>query len=140
MKSSPIPCREIIQSQRLPKPKFHYSPVVKGAGCIFISGLVGIDPESNQLAEGDGGAQTRQVLTNLLALFQEHQWSLEQILHARVYCAANASSMEINQAWDDMFAQIVPPARTFITVHTLPLGAAVEMDFVLVDISKPSIN
>ncbi len=132
MSHSPVAVRYVLTSRSLPQPRFHYSPVVKGAGCIFVSGLVGLAPRSGELVAGDH-AQTRQVLANLFALCEEHGWSTEQVLHARVYCAANASAAEVNRAWDEAFAQVAPPARTFVTVHALPLGAAVEIDFVLAD-------
>lgn len=122
--------RTVLESRSLPWPRFHYSPVVQGSACIFVSGLVGLDPVAGRLAEGDH-AQARQVFENLFALCDEHGWSREQILQARVYCAANASTAEINRAWDEAFADVVPPARTFVTVHALPLGAAVEIEFVL---------
>jgi 2-iminobutanoate/2-iminopropanoate deaminase len=124
--------RTVIPSRSLPTPRFHYSPVVRGAGCVFVSGLVGLDPASGRLVDGDH-AQARQVLANLFALCAEHGWSPEQILHARVYCAAQASAAEVNRAWDEAFTDVVPPARTFVTVHALPIGAAVEIDFVLAD-------
>jgi 2-iminobutanoate/2-iminopropanoate deaminase len=124
--------RAVIPSRTLPTPRFNYSPVVRGAGCVFVSGLVGLDPASGRLAEGDH-AQTCQVLANLFALCAEHGWSREQILHARVYCAAQASAADVNRAWDEGFADVVPPARSFVTVHALPLGAAVEIDFVLAE-------
>lgn len=124
--------RTVLASRSLPQPRFHYSPVVRGAGCIFVSGLVGLDPMTGCLVDGDH-AQARQVLANLFDLCGEHGWSREQILHARVHCAADASASDVNQAWNEAFADVVPPARTFLTVHALPLGAAVEIDFVLAD-------
>lgn len=126
------PLRSVISSRSLPAPRFHYTPVVRGAGCVFVSGLVGIDPASGRLVDGDH-AQARQVLANLFELCAEHGWSREQILHARVYCSSQASAPDVNRAWDAAFADVVPPARSFVTVHGLPLGAAVEIDFVLVD-------
>lgn len=122
--------RTVLASHCLPAPRFRYSPVVLGAGCIFVSGLVGIDPATGQLADGSH-AQARQVLSNLSALCDEHGWSLDQLLQARVYCSADASANDVNRAWDEAFVNTVPPARTFMTVHALPLGAAVEIEFVL---------
>lgn len=128
----PQSARTVLRSHSLPTPRFRYSPVVRGAGCIFVSGLVGLHPVTGALADG-AAAQTRQVMENFQALCREHGWSLEQVLQARVYCSAGASAADVNRAWNDAFADIDPPARTFVTVHALPLDAAVEIEFVLLD-------
>lgn len=132
MTPQPSKGRTVLSTASLPTPRFHYSSVVSGAGCIFVSGLVGLDSKSGQLSEGSY-AQARQVLNNLLAVCDEHGMSMEQILHARVYCSAAADTTEVNRAWNDTFSEVLPPARTFVVVHSLPLSADVEMDFVLVD-------
>jgi 2-iminobutanoate/2-iminopropanoate deaminase len=124
--------RDVLASASLPTPKFHYSPAVRAAGCVFISGLVGLNPSTGALAQG-AHAQAVQIFTNLLALMDEHGWSRDQVLQARVYCAADASTADVNRAWDAAFASTAPPARTFVTVHSLPLGAAVEIEFLLID-------
>jgi 2-iminobutanoate/2-iminopropanoate deaminase len=127
-----LPGRTVLPSRSLPAPRFRYSPVVRGAGCIFVSGLVGLDPATGALADG-AGAQARQVLENFLALCREHGWRLDQVLQARAYCSPAASAADVNQAWNETFADVEPPARTFVTVHALPLDAAVEIEFVLLD-------
>ena len=59
--------REVLTSHVLPTPRFRYTPVVRAHGWVFISGLVGIDPQRGALVEG-AYAQTRQVLANVSAL------------------------------------------------------------------------
>lgn len=126
------PCRTVLPSRSLPPPRFRYSSVVRGAGCIFVSGLVGLDPATGSLVDG-AGVQTRQVMQNFQALCREYGWRMDQLLQARVYCSRAASATDVNLAWNDAFAETEPPARTFVTVHSLPLDAAVEIEFVLLD-------
>lgn len=126
------PGRTVLTSHSLPAPRFRYSPVVRGGGCIHVSGLVGLDPATGALADG-AAAQTRQVLDNFQALCREHGWHFDQLLQARVYCSPAAAAADVNAAWNDAFADVEPPARTFVTVHALPLDAAVEIEFVLSD-------
>ena len=122
--------RDVLTSQVLPAPRFRYTPVVRAHGWVFISGLVGIDPQRGALVEGSY-EQTRQVLANLAALCDEQGWSLDQLVMGRVYVSASASPADVNRAWDEAFATVVPPARSFVTVQSLPLGAAVEIEFQL---------
>lgn len=123
--------RHVLSSRRLPAPRFRYSPVVKAGPFVFVSGLVGIDPATGALAAGGTHAQTKQVLNNLWALCEEYGWSPEQLVVARVYHACDASPSDVNRAWDEAFANGAPPARSFVGVQALPLGAAVEIEFQL---------
>ncbi|MCL4774315.1 MAG: RidA family protein [Burkholderiaceae bacterium] len=113
----------------LPPPRFRYSPVVQAGGFAFVSGLVGLDTSTGTLVDGGVYEQTAQVLRNLKALADEQGWSLSQLLVARVYCAQAADAADANRAWDEAFADVIPPARTFVTVSALPLGALVEIEF-----------
>ena len=129
MQQSLVSSRRVLLSKTLPSPRFRYSPVVQAGSLVFVSGLVGLDPSTGQLAGGGGHGQTSQVLRNLKALAEEMGWSMSQLLVARVYCAEAADAIEVNRAWDEAFAGIEPPARTFVVVSSLPLGAAVEIEF-----------
>lgn len=92
----------------------------------------GSTPRRGPWCPGGAHAQTRQVLKNLWALCEEHGWSPEQLVVARIYHAVDASPMEVNRAWDEAFVAVAPPARSFVGVHSLPLDAAVEIEFQLV--------
>lgn len=129
MPSDPVRRRIVSSPSALPAPRFRYSPVVQAGGFAFVSGMVGLDASTGELADGGAYGQTAQVLRNLSALADEQGWSLSQLLVARVYCAGTASAADVNQAWEDAFADVVPPARTFVTVSALPLGALVEIEF-----------
>ncbi len=123
--------RRILRSDVLPAPRFHYAPAVQVGTDIYISGLVGLDPKTGQLAGLTALEQTRQILNNLTAFCIEQGWSLDQLILARVYCAGDNAADGMNQAWSEFFSQYAPPARTFTVVKSLPLNAAVEIEFQL---------
>ncbi|WP_342958361.1 RidA family protein [Paraburkholderia sp. JHI869] len=123
--------RTVVPSAVLPAPRFRYSPVVQAGPFVFVSGLVGLDPASGTLVEGGAYEQTTQVLGNLKALCREQNWQLEDLLVARVFCATAGDAAAVNKAWEEAFSDIEPPARTFVVVSALPLGAAVEIEFQL---------
>ncbi|QII83902.1 RidA family protein [Bordetella hinzii] len=123
--------RRIERSAALPAPRFLYSPAVQAGSDVYISGLVGLDPASGRLTEGGAGEQTRRIFLNLRALCEEQGWPVERIVVARVYCAGREAADGMNQAWGEFFREIPPPARTFSVVESLPLGAAVEIEFQL---------
>lgn len=121
--------RRVLPSRSLPAPRFRYSPVVQAGPFAFVSGLIGLDPATGSLAEGGAYGQAVQVLRNIRALADELGWSMEELLVARVFCAGLEAPAEVNRAWDEAFAEVQPPARTFVMVSGLPLGAAVEIEF-----------
>ena len=121
--------RSILVSGALPAPRFRYSPVVKAGPFVFVSGLIGLEPESGLLV-GDGAyGQALQVLRNVRSLADEQGWSMSQLLLARVFCVGVEAAGDVNRAWDEVFEQMDPPARTFVGVAGLPLGALVEIEF-----------
>jgi 2-iminobutanoate/2-iminopropanoate deaminase len=123
--------RQIVASEVLPAPRFRYSPVVAAGDFLFVSGMVALDPASGQLAGGGVRGETSQILANLGRLLVEQGWSAKQIVVARIFCSDFAAFAEVNAAWDEWFADVVPPARTSVGVSALPLGAKVEMEFQL---------
>lgn len=121
----------IVRSEALPPPRFHYSPAVRVGTDIYVSGLVGLSPVTGNLIDETAERQTQQIFQNLQALCVEQGWSIDRIILARVYCADDSSTEGMNKAWNEFFAQSSPPARTFTVVKSLPLGAAVEIEFQL---------
>lgn len=120
-----------VTSKVLPAPRFRYTPVVAAGPFVFISGMVGLDAGTGALVAGGARAEATQILANLRALLVEQGWSLQQIALARIFCSDFSAFAEINAAWDAVFGEGVPPARTSVGVSALPLGAQVEMEFQL---------
>lgn len=120
-----------VASAVLPAPRFRYTPVLAAGPFVFISGMVGLDPQTGGLARGGTRAETAQILANLKALLVEQGWSIAQIVVARIYCSDFSAFAEINEVWEECFSGALPPTRTSVGVSALPLGAAVEMEFQL---------
>ena len=129
MSINPLPQRRVLPSRTLPTPRFRYSPVVQAGPFAFVSGLVALDATTGRLIVGGAHAETAQILANLKRLADEMGWSLDQLLVARIFCADFSAFAEVNRAWEEFFADVVPPARTSVGVSALPLGALVEMEF-----------
>jgi 2-iminobutanoate/2-iminopropanoate deaminase len=129
--NSQVEFRRLARSGALPAPRFRYSPAVQVGSDIYVSGLVGLDPKTGMLAGAGAAEQTRRIFLNLQALCGEQGWSIERIVLARVYCAGEDAASGMNEAWEEFFDELEPPARTFTVVKSLPLGAAVEIEFQL---------
>lgn len=108
-----------------PAPAGPYSQAVKRGNILALAGQVGIDPDSNTLAEGVE-AQAKIALTNLGAVLAEAGASFEDLVMLRVYLTDTAHFQAMNTA----LAEFVPsamPARTTVYVG-LPEGMLIEVD------------
>jgi 2-iminobutanoate/2-iminopropanoate deaminase len=122
--------RQLVTSASAPAPRFRYTPCLRAGALGFVSGMVGLDPASGALVAGGVGAQTQRIFDNLMLALPDYGFTLEQLCMARVYLAPMDGFAEFNAVWERQFATIAPPARTSVGVAALPLGAAVEIEFV----------
>jgi 2-iminobutanoate/2-iminopropanoate deaminase len=80
---------------------------------------------------GSIGDQTRRCLDSLQVVCAAAGAQLTDAVRVGIYVTDMATFAEINEAYAAYF-EIDPPARTTIGVATLPLGAPVEIDAVVV--------
>jgi 2-iminobutanoate/2-iminopropanoate deaminase len=124
--------RQILKSSKLYTPKFRYSPCVKTGPWYTMSGMVALDPTTNQLVGTGTYVEARQIMQLMVAALPDWGLTLENIAAARIYTTRMDQFPEINRAWEEVFVPSVePPARTSIGVAALPLGASVEIEFTL---------
>ncbi|HDM92743.1 MAG TPA: hypothetical protein ENG69_05060 [Candidatus Korarchaeota archaeon] len=115
----------VITTERAPKPIGPYSQAVVAGGLVFVSGQLGIDPESGELREG-AAAQTERALENLKAILEAAGSSLEKVVKVTAFLAEPELFSEFNEAYAKYFPRD-PPARS-IVLGSLPKGALVEID------------
>lgn len=122
--------RDAIASDKLPAAVGPFSPGVRGAGLLFLSGQVAQDPATGKLIEGDVGQQACQILRNIATVLEAVGKDLGDVLRVGVYLADMSDYAAMNEVYREHFDEPFP-ARTAIGVAALPLGAAVEMDVVV---------
>jgi reactive intermediate/imine deaminase len=106
-----------------------YSQGVRAGEAIYLSGQIGLDPATMQLAEGIEG-QTHRAFRNLAAVAAAAGSSLDQTVRMTVYLIDLAHFARVNE----IMAQYVRepfPARAAVGVAGLPRGALVEVDAIL---------
>jgi 2-iminobutanoate/2-iminopropanoate deaminase len=121
--------RQAVPNTRHEAPHGPFSPAVTGTPTLFVSGQVGQDPETDELA-GDAAGQARQALTNLQAVLRAADKTEADVIRVGVYLADMADYAAVNAVYADFFSAPYP-ARTAIAVAALPLGALVEVDAVV---------
>ena len=87
---------------------------------VFVSGQLGLDPVSGELAEGVE-KQAVQALENLKAILTEAGSSLERVVKTVVYLQSMEDFAAVNQVYATYFTQNYP-ARSCFAVAGLPKG------------------
>ena len=105
-----------------------YSQAVdSGAGLVFLSGQLPIDPATGAFPEGGIQAQTRQSLRNVQAILAAAGLSMANVVKTTVFLADMGDFAAMNEVYAEFFAEPFP-ARSAVAVKTLPKGALVEIE------------
>ena len=118
-----------IQTREAPEAIGTYSQAVRAGGTVYVSGQIGLDPATMQMADGIDG-QTHRVFRNLAAVAAASGLSLNYAVRMTVYLTDLAHFARVNE----IMAQYVRepyPARAAVGVSGLPRGALVEIDAIL---------
>lgn len=105
-----------------------YSQAIdSGAGLVFVSGQLPIDPATGAFPEGGVAEQTRQSLLNARAILQAAGLDLKNVVKTTVFLADMADFGAMNEVYAQFFAAPFP-ARSAVAVKDLPKGARVEIE------------
>ncbi|MBK1691792.1 RidA family protein [Ectothiorhodospira mobilis] len=123
--------REIIATPDAPRAIGPYSQAVKAGDTVYLSGQIPLVPETMEMVEGPLEAQVRRVFDNLAAVAAAAGGGLTDIVKLNIYLTDLGHFALVNEIMTEYFAEPYP-ARAAIGVASLPKGAPVEMDAVMV--------
>ncbi|QMT33010.1 RidA family protein [Conchiformibius steedae DSM 2580] len=124
--------KTIIHTDQAPAAIGAYSQAVRSGNTVYLSGQIPLDPTTMQLvSDNDFAAQTHQVFKNLRAMCQAAGGSLDDIVKINAYLTDLSHFATFNEVMAQYFAQPYP-ARAAVGVASLPKGALVEAEAVLV--------
>ncbi|MCG5536001.1 Rid family detoxifying hydrolase [Ectothiorhodospira mobilis] len=123
--------REIIATPDAPRAIGPYSQAVKAGDTVYLSGQIPLVPETMEMVEGPMEAQVRRVFDNLAAVAAAAGGGLADIVKLNIYLTDLGHFALVNEIMTEYFAEPYP-ARAAIGVASLPKGAPVEMDAVMV--------
>ena len=122
--------KQAIHSKHAPAALGPYSQAIRAGDTVYLSGQIGLDPATMQMAEGID-AQVARVFDNLKAVAAAAGGSLADAVKVNIYVTDLANFAKVNDAMAQAFSQPYP-ARATVQVAALPRGALVEVDAVLV--------
>ncbi|MBQ9058483.1 MAG: RidA family protein [Atopobiaceae bacterium] len=107
-----------------------YSQGTTEARFVFISGQLGIDPETGEFVEGGIQEQTHRIIDNAEAILAEIDCDLSDVVKTTVFLKDIADFSAMNEAYAERFFKPAP-ARSCVQVAALPLPQAlVEIEFI----------
>ena len=123
--------RETIHTDQAAAAIGTYSQAVRVGDTVYLSGQIPLVPATMELVGEDIDAQIRQVFDNLQSVCEAAGGSLADIVKLTIYLADLAHFGRVNAIMAEYFTEPYP-ARAAIGVASLPRGAAVEIDAVMV--------
>jgi reactive intermediate/imine deaminase len=122
--------RSIVSTPNAPAAIGTYSQAVKAGNTVYLSGQIGLDPATMQMAEGFE-AQTVRVFENMKAVAEASGGSLADAVKLTIFLTDLSNFAKVNEVMARYFAEPYP-ARAAVGVKELPRGAVVEADAILV--------
>lgn len=107
-----------------------YSQAVEtDTGFIFLSGQVGLNPETAKLVEGGVEAEAQQVLKNIQAVLKHVGCSFANVVKTTIFLADLKDFQSVNSIYAEALGDF-RPARSTFQVAALPLGAKIEIEMI----------
>lgn len=123
--------RQIISTPDAPQAIGTYSQAVRVGPTVYISGQIPLDPATGTLVSGDIELEIRRVFDNLSAIAKAAGGSLQHAVRVTVYLTDLANFAKVNEIMAQYFQQPYP-ARAAVGVASLPRGARIEADAIIV--------
>jgi reactive intermediate/imine deaminase len=123
--------RAVIHTTQAPAAIGPYSQAIKAGNTVYMSGQIPLDPKTMELVKGDISAQTKRVFDNLAAVAEAAGGSLANSVKVNIFLTDLANFAAVNEVMKQYFNEPFP-ARACVGVASLPRGAEVEIEAVLV--------
>ena len=123
--------KNVIHTDDAPAAIGPYSQAIETNGLVFLSGQIPLDPATMELVEGDFETRARQVFANLRAVTEAAGSDLNHIVKLTIYLTNLDNFAAVNAVMAEYFDAPFP-ARAALGVASLPKGADIEAEAVLV--------
>lgn len=121
--------KKIISTKDAPSAIGPYSQAVEAGGLIFTSGMIPIDPETNELVTGDITVQAERAIKNLIALLKAAGSGAENVVKTVVFIKDMNDFTKVNEVYAKYFTGDFP-ARSCVEVARLPKDVLIEIEAV----------
>jgi 2-iminobutanoate/2-iminopropanoate deaminase len=120
---------KFVRTEAAPAAIGPYSQGVAEGGYLFASGQIPLDPSTGELVGGDIEAAAGRVFDNLEAILKAEGLSFADVVKTTVFLTRSEDFPAMNAVYARRFGDH-RPARSTITVASLPKGAPLEIDLI----------
>ena len=114
-----------------------FSQGIEVNGFVFLSGTLGINSDTGELAGNDVVSQLEQIVKNISDVLKEAGCTINDVVKATVFMTDIKDYAAMNEAYMKLFRPPYP-TRTCVEISALPKeGALIEIEVIAV---KPKID
>ena len=121
--------KNVVTTDRGPKPIGPYSQAIKANGFIYLSGQVALDPKTGEITGAEIRQQTERVLENIKGILEAAGGNLHHVIKTTVFLKDMNDFSSMNEVYARYFTS-APPARSTVQVSRLPKDALVEIEVI----------
>lgn len=118
---------KFIETKDAPKAIGPYSQAVKVDRFLFLSGQLGIKPETGELIKDNFKEEVLQILNNIEAILKSLGCSRKDIIKTTIFLKDMNNFSEFNETYAEFFGEH-RPARSTVEVARLPKDARIEIE------------
>lgn len=124
--------KKIISTPHAPEPIGPYNQAIMAKNTLYVSGQIGLIPDTMQLVDGGVKEQAEQVMKNLLAVLEAAKMNFDHVVKTSIFLADMDDFNSVNEVYGQYFDNPTAPARETVAVKTLPKKVDVEISMIAV--------
>jgi 2-iminobutanoate/2-iminopropanoate deaminase len=121
--------KNVVTTDRGPKPIGPYSQAIKANNFIYLSGQVALDPKTGEMTGADIRMQTERVFENIKGILEAAGASFHHVIKTTVFLKDMNDFAAMNEVYARHFSSAFP-ARSTVQVSRLPKDALVEIEVI----------
>lgn len=118
---------EFLNSGRVLSTELPFSEAVRVGNTVYLSGQLGVKPNTTTVVTGGIKAETRQTMENIRATLTAHGYTMDDLVKCTVMLADMSEWATFNEVYRTYFKKHFP-ARSAFGANGLALNARVEVE------------
>ncbi|XP_062015354.1 reactive Intermediate Deaminase A, chloroplastic [Rosa rugosa] len=119
--------KEAVKTDKAPAALGPYSQAIKANNVLYVSGCLGLIPETGKFISDDVEGQTEQVLKNMGEILKASGADYSSVVKTTILLADLKDFKAVNEIYAKYFPSPAPARSTF-QVAALPLDAKIEIE------------
>nr|GEU72978.1 ubiquitin thioesterase OTU1 [Tanacetum cinerariifolium] len=125
--STDVGIKEAVKTDKAPAALGPYSQAIKANNTVFVSGVLGLIPETGKFVSENVEEQTEQVMKNMGEILKASGTTYSSVVKTTIMLADLKDFKKVNEIYAKYFPAPAP-ARSTYQVAALPLDARIEIE------------